>query len=125
MARKAHSIKFSDEEWEQVKERAEAEKMAASTYVREAATEGLDPESKGRRRSILAELFVLGGKVKEMRRDFQGADYEHDSVAVGQLLDRIRETIDRIGGYAVVGAPEEKTVEEPEAPLSEQEPTGT
>ena len=126
MARKVHSIKFSDDEWAQAERRAERQELATSTFVREAATGEIEPTSKRTRQAMVAEFHQLGGQINDWRKEMKEAGYEHDSIAAGKLLDRALEAIER--AEELIGATPADFGEEPndegQAPeLSEQEPT--
>lgn len=125
MARKAHSIKFSDAEWEKAKERAEEEGLRVSTYIREIASGQLEVESEESRQALLAEFFVVGGKLKELMRKMDEGGYEHDSIAVGRLLDRTRKVIGRADGYTAAAPDEDDQSLESGGPLNGQEPPPT
>ena len=133
MTRKRRTIRYSDDEWERAAVRAECEDLPRTTYVREISTGDLDIGSKRSRQKIIAQLFRVGTYLKQVRERFdeasrqggaRGEDFEHDSIALGRVLDEVRGALGALGAYRGTDVPAGSTEPLSREPSEESSQTG-
>lgn len=95
MKRFTKSIKYSEKEWVQVERRARAADLPPATFVREVSTGERGSDSFKTRHLLLR----IGLHLKDLKQRFGEAGYEHDSQAVGRVLDQLRQALAAVDGY--------------------------
>lgn len=123
MPRKPRTIRYSDEEWKRAARRASEHNLRRSTYIRKASAGDLDPSTERGKSPILARLFSVATRLKQLRIRFDEAaekeggleQFEHDSVALGSVLDEAKGALEDLGAYARSEAGEKGGVAERKA----------
>ena len=101
MSRRPRTIRYSDEEWAASKRLAQSVDMKRSDFIRELSTGRLGPTSIDTRR----QLRLIGLQLERLIEASEEAGEEHDSIAIGQVLDQLKEVLLEVGGYGRAAAP--------------------